>query len=208
MKKKSSKNSPVRKNFLCVGVGASAGGVKALQEFFSMMPSNSGMAFVVILHLAPKYESSLAEILQAQTMMPVVKVSETHKVEPNHIYVIQPDQQLEMVDGVVRPVAEAEREPHGNRAAIDLFFRTLADAYQKNAVCIVLSGTGSDGTLGLKRVKESNGFSIVQQPEDADYDQMPRNAIATGLADWVLPVRLMPEKLISFRASSERLHLT
>ncbi len=197
---------PTKKDFLVVGLGASAGGVKALQEFFASIPPNSGMAFVVILHLSPQHESSLPQILQAQTMMPVVQVKETYKVEPNNVYVIPPNSQLKMLDGNIY-CAPPEAKT-GARVAIDVFFRTLAEAYQQNAVCVVLSGTGSDGTLGLKRVKESNGFAIVQSPEDAEYDQMPRNAIATGLADWILPVRRMPDKLIHFRGSSERLHLT
>ncbi len=195
-----------KKDFLVVGLGASAGGVKALQEFFASMPPNSGMAFVAILHLSPEHESKLPEILQAHTSMKVMQVTQTVKVEPNNVYVIPPNKQLEMVDGVIRP-AVAER-PAGHRIAIDVFFRTLAEAYEKNAVCVVLSGTGSDGTLGLKRVKESNGFAIVQDPDDAEYDSMPRSAINTQLVDWVLPVHKMPEKLIHFRESSERLHLT
>lgn len=177
-----------------------------MQEFFETMPPNSGMAFVVILHLSPKHESNLAEIIQARTAMSVIQVNETHKVEPNHVYVIPPNKQLEMVDGVVR--CKSVTNTQGTRVAIDVFFRTLADAYEQNAVCVVLSGTGSDGTLGLKRVKESNGFAIVQDPQDAEYDQMPLNAISTQLADWVLPVRQMPDNLLNYRNSSERLHLT
>ena len=195
-----------KKSFLVVGLGASAGGVKALQEFFATMPPNSGMAFVVILHLSPEHESNLPHILQNHTAMPVIQVNETHKVEPDHVYVIPPNSQLEMVDGTVRCVEPGEQ--HGVRIAIDVFFRTLAEAYERNAVCIVLSGTGADGTLGLKRVKESNGFAIVQDPEDADHAAMPLSAIGTNLVDWILPVRRMPESLIHFRDSSERFHLT
>lgn len=195
-----------KKDFLVVGLGASAGGVKALQEFFSTMPPNSGMAFVVILHLSPEHESSLAQILQSKTAMPVIQVNETHKVEPDHVYVIPPNRQLELVDGVVRCTDLVEHK--GARVAIDVFFRTLAEAYERNAVCIVLSGTGADGTLGLKRVKESNGFAIVQDPKDAEHSAMPQSAIATNLVDWILPVRKMPESLIHFRDSSDRLHLT
>jgi two-component system CheB/CheR fusion protein len=195
-----------KKDFLIVGMGASAGGVKPILYFFATMPPNSGMAFVVILHLSPEHESNLREIIQAQTTMPVTLVNETKKVEPNCVYVIPPNRQLEMVDGVVRstvPVAD-----RGSRVAIDVFFRTLADVYRRNAICIVLSGTGSDGTLGLKAIKEANGFAIVQDPQEAEYDSMPRSAIATQLSDWVLPVREMPERLINFRDSSERMHLT
>ena len=200
------KNGSKGKDFIAVGLGASAGGIKALKEFFAATPPDPGMAFVVILHLSPKHESSLAEILQNQTTLPVTQVTETVKVEPNHVYVIPPNKNLAMVDGVIKLT---EPEPtRGTRVAIDLFFRTLAHAYGTNAVCIVLSGTGSDGTMGLKQVKESNGFAIVQDPKDAEYDSMPQSAIATNLADWILPVAEMPGKLITFRDSSERLNLT
>lgn len=203
---KISKKSNGKKEFLVVGIGASAGGVKALQDFFATMPPNSGMAFVVILHLSPEHESNLKQIIAAQTTMPVTIVSETHKVEPDNVYVIPPNRQLEMVDGVIKSMsADSER---GSRVAIDVFFRTLAEVYQRNAVCVVMSGTGTDGTLGLKAVKEANGFAIVQDPTDAEYDSMPRSAIATQLADWILPVSKMPERLINFKNSSERLHLT
>ena len=194
------------KDFIAVGIGASAGGIKALKEFFASIPEEPDMAFVVILHLSPKHESNLAEILQNETILSVTQVTETVKVEPNHVYVIPPNKNLAMVDGVIKLT---EPEPtRGTRVAIDLFFRTLAAAYGTNAVCIVLSGTGSDGTLGLKQVKENNGFAIVQDPADAEYDAMPQSAIATNLADWVLPVGEMPGKLITFRDSSERLNLT
>jgi two-component system CheB/CheR fusion protein len=197
---------PAKKDFLVVGLGASAGGVRALKDFFAAMPPNSGMAFVVILHLAPQYESNLDQVLQTQTTMPVIQVNASVEVEPNRVYVIPPNHNLEMFDGVIRC---APPEPtHGSRVVIDIFFRTLAAAYGRNAVCVVLSGTGSDGTLGLKRIKESNGFAVVQSPDDAEYDQMPRSAIATNLADWVLPVSQMSEKLITLKYSSERMHLT
>ncbi|HEX9960479.1 MAG TPA: CheR family methyltransferase, partial [Pyrinomonadaceae bacterium] len=204
--KPAASESTARKDFLVVGLGASAGGVKALQEFFAAMPPNSGMAFVVILHLSPEHESSLAQIIQTRTSMRVTQVNETHKVEPNHVYVIPPNRQLEMIDGVIRCKDAVDKR--GSRVAIDVFFRTLADAYRQNAVCVVMSGTGTDGTIGLKRVKEGNGFAIVQDPQDAEYDGMPRSAIATNLADWILPVQRIPESLISFRDSSKRLHLT
>src|SRR5688572_10716752 len=204
--KASKKSSPDKKDFLVVGLGASAGGIKALQEFFSKMPPNSEMAFVIILHLSPEHDSNLAEIIQSQTAMSVAVVNETLKVEPNRVYVIPPNRHLEMVDGVIRsmePVGD-----RGARVAIDVFFRTLADEYANNAVSIILSGTGTDGTLGMKAIKEANGFAIVQDPYDAEHDSMPRSAIATQLVDWVLPVSEMPERLIKFRDSSERLHLT
>lgn len=194
------------KDFITVGLGASAGGIKALKEFFAAMPADSGMAFVVILHLSPKHESILAEILQKETKMPVRQVGEPTKVKPNEVYVIPPNRTLAMVDGTVEAAALGKQR--GARVAIDLFFRTLANAYGKNGVCIVMSGTGTDGTVGLKRVKESNGFAIVQDPEDAEYDGMPRSAIATNLVDWVLPVAEMPQRLMRFKEMSERMRMT
>ncbi|HEX8566638.1 MAG TPA: PAS domain S-box protein [Pyrinomonadaceae bacterium] len=195
-----------KKDFLTVGIGASAGGVKALKEFFSKMPPDSGMAFAVVLHLSQTHESNLAAILGRETKMPVVQVTEAVKVEPNHVYVIPPAKGLEMIDGIVR-VTKPQRS-RGARVVIDRFFRTLADAYGASAVGIVLSGTGEDGTLGLKKIKEANGFAIVQEPKDAEYDQMPINAMETGLVDWVLPIEQMPEKLLGLRKRSEELRLT
>lgn len=203
---KDSHNNASKKDLIVVGIGASAGGIKALQEFFETMPPNSGMAFVVILHLSPEHESTLSEIIQARTAMQVSLVEGSLSVEPNCVYVISPNAQLEMVDGVIRSTeATGER---GTRVAIDIFYRTLADAYRNSAICIVMSGTGTDGTLGLKAIKEANGFAIVQDPSDATYDSMPRSAISTGIVDWILPVRQMPERLIQFRDSSHLLHLT
>jgi two-component system, chemotaxis family, CheB/CheR fusion protein len=193
------------KDFLTVGIGASAGGIKPLQEFFAAMPADSEMAFVVILHLSPEHESQLPAVLQTQTKMPVVQVRETVKIEPDHVYVIPPTKHLAMVDGEIRLI-----EPdkiRGKRVPIDLFFRTLADAHGKNGVCVVLSGTGADGTSGLKRVKEEGGLCIVQDPAEAEYDGMPTSAIATNLVDLILPVGKMPAKILDFKRSSEKTKL-
>jgi two-component system, chemotaxis family, CheB/CheR fusion protein len=191
--------------FLTVGIGASAGGIKALKEFFAAMPADSGMAFAVILHLAPEHESLLPAVLQTNTAMPVRQVTETVKVEPNHVYVIPPNQQLALVEGEIRLV---EPEPLSHkRAPIDLFFRTLAATHGRNSVCVILSGTGSDGTLGLKHVKEAGGLVLVQEPTEAEFDGMPNSAIATKLADWVLPVREMPAKISAFKQSLEKTKL-
>lgn len=192
-------------HFLLVGIGASAGGVQALKDLFAGIPADSGMAYVVILHLSQQHESNLDTILQNQTQMPVLQVSEPVKVEPNHVYVIPPGKFLELVDGIIR-LKEPERI-EGKRISIDHFFRTLADTYGRRAVCIILSGTGTDGTLGLKQIKERNGFAIVQDPEDAAFDGMPRSAIATGLADVVLPLDQIAQKLLSVRDSTRRFHL-
>ena len=195
-----------KKDFLVVGIGASAGGVKALKDFFAAMPSDSGMAFVVILHLSQDHKSNLSEILQRETAMPVRQVTETVSVEPNTVYVIPPAKHLVMTDGVITP-KEPIREK-GVRVPIDRFFRTLADAYGPKAVSIVLSGTGNDGTLGMKHVKGRDGFAIVQDPLDAEYDGMPRSAIETKIVDVILPVAEMPEKLLFVRDSTEKLRLT
>jgi two-component system CheB/CheR fusion protein len=197
--------SRTAKDFLVVGIGASAGGISALNEFFSAMPPDSGMAFVVVLHLSPDYESTLDAILQTHTAMPVVQVKETTKVEPDHVYVIPPNRNLVMVDGTVRLTRRVQAE--GSRVSIDLFFRTLSESYGRKAVCIILSGTGTDGTLGLKAVKGRTGFAMVQAPEDAEYDGMPKSAIATKLVDVVLPADKMPEKLLWVRDSTERFKL-
>ncbi len=189
-KEPSSPNHP----FPVVGIGASAGGIGALKQFFAAMPADSGMAFVVILHLSQEHESSLAEILQTQTTMPVKQVTKTVKVEPGHVYVIPPAKHLELMDGVIQ-LKEPERAK-GVRVPIDLFFRTLADAYGTKGIAVVLSGTGSDGTMGLKRVKEFGGLVLAQSLDDAEYDGMPRSAINTGLVDVILPVAEMPEKII------------
>ncbi len=164
------------------------------------------MAFVVVLHLSQEHKSSLSEIIQRETLMPVQQVTKTIKVEPNNVYVIAPAKHLEMTDGVIRP-----REPireKGVRVPIDRFLRTLADAYGSKAVSIILSGTGTDGTLGMKHIKGRDGFAIVQDPLDAEYDGMPRSAIETKIVDVILPIAEMPEKLLFVRDSSQRLRLT
>ncbi len=193
------------KDFLTVGIGASAGGIKPLKEFFAAMPADSGMAFVVILHLSPEHESELPAVLQTNTSMPVVQVRGTVKIEPNHVYVIPPTKHLAMVDTEIRLI-----EPEtirGRRVPIDLFFRTLAAAHGKNSVCVVLSGTGVDGTSGLKRVKEAGGLCVVQDPAEAEYDGMPRSAIATNLVDLILPVREIPAMILAFKQSTEKTEL-
>lgn len=180
-----------------VGLGASAGGLQALQVFFDHIPSESGMAFVVILHLSPEHESQAAALLQAHTAMPVAQVVETMPIQSNHVYVIPPAKRLVMIDGSLHleePETEASR-----RVPIDHFFRTLADTHDRQAIAIILSGTGSDGSLGIKRIKEYGGTIFVQDPQDAEFDGMPRSAIATGLADFVLPVAAMPKSLESYR---------
>ncbi len=203
--KKNQDDKKINHDFLTVGIGASAGGIGALKQFFAAMPAENGMAFVVILHLSDEHESSLAHILQGQTKMKVEQVTETVKVEPNNVYVIPPAKGLAMVDGHIQ-LTEPEHIK-GKRVPIDLFFRTLADAYGKNGIAVVLSGTGSDGTLGLKRVKENGGIGIAQEPSEAEYDGMPRSAINTGLVDLILPVGEMPARIIGLRDNGDKIRL-
>lgn len=191
--------SPPRKsgsglNFPVIGIGASAGGIPALLRFFEHMPGDSGMAFVIVLHLSPKYESRADQILQRATDMPVHQVLKPTPIEANTVYLISPSNELSMIDGFLN-VMKANR-PRGRPVAIDLFFRSLADDHRERAISIVMSGSGSDGALGIGRIKEQAGVTIVQSPDDAEYDEMPRSAIATGQADLVLPVAAMPQKLI------------
>jgi two-component system CheB/CheR fusion protein len=176
-----------------VGLGASAGGLAALQSFFRHMPADSGMAFVVILHLSPEYHSQLAELLQRETAMPVLQVTEAVPLDRNRVYVIPPAHNLTLVDGTLQLSDVAE--PRGQRAPIDLFFRSLAATHGPRAAAVVLSGTGADGAMGVKRIKEDGGLVLVQDPAEAEYEMMPRHAIATGLVDFVLPVAEMPARL-------------
>ncbi|MGN6192246.1 MAG: chemotaxis protein CheB, partial [Rhodanobacteraceae bacterium] len=143
--------------FPVVGLGASAGGLVALKAFLEHMPKKTGLAFVVILHLSPKHESVADKVLQGSTRMPVIQVTEPTLLEPDHVYVISPNQDLTMSDGHLQ-VTEAVR-PRGHHVAIDLFFRTLADTHQDKAVGIVLSGTGADGAVGIARIKEQGGVT-------------------------------------------------
>jgi two-component system, chemotaxis family, CheB/CheR fusion protein len=178
-----------------VGIGASAGGLKALQEFFEALPADTGMAYVVITHLHPEHESHLAEVLQRYTYMPVQQVTGLVRVERDHVYVIPPNRRLVMEDSQI-DTAEF-KEPRGQRAPVDYFFRSLARGHP-NAVGIILSGGGTDGAVGVKAIKEEGGLLMVQHPEEAEYDSMPNAAIATGLADVVLPVKKLAQKLVEF----------
>lgn len=189
-----------------VGLGGSAGAIQALQEFFKAMPVESGMAFVVILHLSPDYESELSTLLQRSTQMPVIQVTKTAKVLPNHVYVIPQGHNLALLDGHVR-LTELQKRGRGKHVEVDLFFRSLAEAHGTNAIAIVLSGADGDGAIGIKRVKELGGLTIAQEPGEAEHDSMPRSAIATGMVDWVLPVAQIPGKLLAYRENAGRIQL-
>jgi two-component system CheB/CheR fusion protein len=179
-----------------VGIGASAGGLRALQLFFEAVPADSGMAYVVIMHLDRERESRIAEILQDRTSVPVTQVTRATAVEADRVYVIPPGHDLAMQGATIRIVERGDGPQH---APVDLLFRTLAEAYGANAVGVVLSGTGSDGTPGIRFIKEAGGVTVAQLPDEAEYDGMPASAIATGQVDLVLPSSRIPAELIRLR---------
>jgi len=176
-----------------VAIGASAGGVNALQNLFSVLPSDTGAAFVVVVHLDPEHRSELVNIIAARTRMRVVEIGKREHLEANHVYVIPPDRRLQMVDHEIS--AREFDEPRGQRAPIDLFFRSLAKNLG-DGFAVILSGAGSDGAIGVRAVKEAGGIILVQDPSEAEYASMPRSAIATGVADFVMPVRDLAKRLV------------
>ncbi|MBV8864840.1 MAG: hypothetical protein JO210_05510, partial [Acidobacteriaceae bacterium] len=169
-----------------IGIGASAGGLSAIKKFFEEVPTGSGLIFVVVVHLSPEHKSLLADLLQPHVRMPVQQVTDTTAMEPNTVYVIPPNANLSAIDTHLR-LSKLE-EQRRQRAPIDHFFRTLAATHDGHAVGVVLTGTGSDGTLGIREIKEKGGIIIVQDPNEAEFDGMPQSAIATGLVDLILPV--------------------
>ena len=181
--------------FPIVGMGASAGGLEAFEQFFHHVLPNSGMAFVLVSHLDPSHESILTEILQRSTPMPVVEVHDQMQVEANHVYVIPPNRDMAIFHGVLQ--LSVPEQPRGQRMPIDAFLRSLAEDQGEQAVGIILSGTGTDGTLGLRAILGAGGVSLVQEPGSAKYDGMPSSAIAAGYATQVLPADKMPQALLS-----------
>ncbi|HEY7322530.1 MAG TPA: chemotaxis protein CheB [Candidatus Binatia bacterium] len=182
------------KRFFIVGMGASAGGLKAFEEFFSKMPPDSGMAFVLIPHLDPGHVSMLPELLRKYTQMDVVQVKDGAEVDPNTIYVLPPNRKMAIMQG--RLILTEPTEPRGLRLPIDTFFRSLAEDQESHAIAVVLSGTGTDGTLGLRAIKEHGGFAIAQDAGSAEYNGMPQSAIQTGLLDYVLAPEKIGEALV------------
>jgi len=186
--------------FPVVGIGASAGGLAAFEAFFAGMPTDSdpGMAFVLVQHLAPDHKSILADLIRRYTRMQVFEVEDGMRVLANCAYIIPPGHDMAFLNGslhLLEPVS-----PRGQRLPIDFFFRSLAQDQHERAICVVLSGTGSDGTLGVRAIKGEGGMVMAQNPESTEYDGMPRSAIATGLVDYELPPAEMPARLMSYVA--------
>jgi len=175
-----------------VAIGASAGGVGALQRFFANIPDRTGAAYVVVVHLDPDRPSELVPILKARTRMSVVQVQDHAKLEADHVYVIPPGRLLQVVDHEL--TALPFTEPRGQRSPIDHLFRSLAERLG-DGFAVILSGAGSDGALGVRAVKEAGGIILVQEPAESEYPSMPRSAIASGIADVVLPVADLATRL-------------
>ena len=196
-KTKSARNIK-RGSFPIVGIGASAGGLAAFEAFFSGMPPHSdpGMAFVLVQHLAPDHKSILTDLIQRYTRMQVFEVEDGMEVQPNCAYIIPPNRDMAFLNGKLQ--LSEPSAPRGQRLPIDFFFRSLAQDQHERAICIVLSGTGSDGTLGIRAIKGEGGMAMVQLPDSAEYDGMPRSAIGTGLVDYQLPPAEMPDQLIAY----------
>lgn len=179
-----------------VGIGASAGGVEALSRFFGAMSADSACAFVIVLHLDPTRESQMARVLSSHTKMPVLQVEDKMRIEPNHIYVIAPDYHLEISGGALHLLKPLELR--GHRKPVDVFFRSLARDQGDRSIAIVLSGTGTNGTDGLKDVRAAGGVIFAQAPDTAKFDGMPSSAIAADLVDYILAPEKMPETLLTF----------
>lgn len=191
--------------FPVIGIGASVGGLIALQGLLGAMAPDCGMALVVVMHLPPDDQSSLGPLLQRLGTLAVVTVTQTTRIEPNHVYVIAPHLKLHMSDGQLQ--VSPFKTLTGRQQSIDLFFRSLAQAHRERSIGLVLSGTGSDGAQGLKRIKEMGGVAMAQSPEDAQFDSMPRAAIETGVVDFFLPVAEIPEKLKLLWANAKEIQL-
>jgi two-component system CheB/CheR fusion protein len=196
--------SPASGSFPIVGIGASAGGLEALEHFLSRVPKNSGMAFVIVQHLDPTRKGIMPELLQRTTGMKVMQVKDRTLVQPDRVYVIPPNKDMSILHGVLHLLEPAS--PRGLRLPIDFFLRSLAQDQQEHSIGVILSGMGSDGTLGLRAIKEKAGVVLVQDPATAKFDGMPRSAIDSGLADIVAPVDDLPERILVYLHRTPLVH--
>ena len=191
-----------KENLFVVGIGASAGGLKPIEEFFDHMPNDSGMAFVIVQHLSPDFKSLMDELLARHTNMAIHKVSDGVEIQPNSIYLIPPEKNLAMSKG--RLLLTDKAEVRGLSLPIDIFFSSLATEAADHAIAIVLSGTGSDGSRGIKDVREAGGLVLVQSLESAPFDGMPRAAIKTGIVDLICKPTEMPKQIVSYVGHQDR----
>src|SRR5688572_7115327 len=187
--------------FLVVGVGASAGGLDAFKQFVRSIPLDSGIAYILVQHLDRSHESILSDLLQKATTIPVQEITDNLPIEANHIYVVPPNKLVTLDPGIIKLT---ERSPRSfNELPIDVFFNSLADVYQSHAVGIVLSGTGKDGTLGLRSIKSSGGITFAQHHESASYNEMPQHAINSNVVDFVLPPDDIVRQLLELNVISK-----
>ena len=186
-------SQPERQSCPIVGMGASAGGLEAFEKFLGHLPPDSGMAYIMVPHLDARYRSAMTELLQRYTKMPVVEITDGMAAQPNRVHVIPPNGTLTIEGGVLRVAT-----PRDQSNTIDTFFRSLAEDQQDNAIGVILSGSGSDGALGIKAIKEHGGIAVAQASASSRFDSMPHSAVATGLVDFVLPAEEIPEKLLSY----------
>ncbi|MEP7255206.1 MAG: chemotaxis protein CheB, partial [Ferruginibacter sp.] len=182
--------------FPVVGIGASAGGLDAFKKLLKAIPENSGMAYVLVQHLDPNHESFLHELLQKITKIPVLEIADDIKVEPDHIYILPSNKMMIANDGVLELSPRPERNKNERNLPIDLFFTSLAEVHQAHAIGVVLSGTASDGTQGLKAIKDHGGITFAQDEESAAYEGMPHSAAQAGVVDFILPPEKIPQKLL------------
>ena len=196
IKSRTKPGNPRSDRFPIVGIGASAGGFEALQQFFQSIPAKPGVAFIVVQHLDPTRISEMPDLLGRKTKLKVVQAQEGARLEPNVVYTIPSNRSLMIRKGRIQLTMPAE--PRGLRLPIDALFRSMAEESEECAIGVVLSGNGADGSLGLKAIKAHGGLGIAQDPATAEYDSMPRNAIATGTVDYVLPPRKMIEAIYAF----------
>lgn len=185
-----------KKDFYIVGIGASAGGYEAIEKFFTNMPSDSGLAFIIVQHLSPDFKSLMVELLSKHTDMEVVRVEDGMEIQPNYVYLIPPKKTMTLYNGKLY-LAELARGQVLN-LPINIFLRSLAEEMQDRAIGIILSGTGSDGTLGIRDIKGIGGTVFVQDPQSSKFDGMPASAIATGLVDFVMPPEEMPKEIVRY----------
>jgi two-component system CheB/CheR fusion protein len=183
-------------DFLVVGIGASAGGLDACRKLADAIPAGIGMAFILVQHLDPTHESMMVALLASHTSMPVHQATDGLMVERDHFYVIPPGVYLSVSEGVLRLSQPTAR--HGARLPVDFLLHSLAEGYGSRGVCVILSGTGPDGSLGAKAIKKKGGLVVAQDPGEAQYDGMPRTAILTGVVDLVLPVAKIPDALVQY----------
>jgi two-component system CheB/CheR fusion protein len=189
-----------------IGIGASAGGLEPLEQFLAQVPPRSGLAYVVVQHLDPTQKAHLAELLQRVTPMPVRQADNLMRIEPDCVYVIPPNSELSVAGGMLH--VEKPAEPRGMRLPINVLFSSLAKAQGERAIAVILSGMGADGTLGLQAVKALGGLCVVQAPDSAQFDSMPKSAIAASCADIVAPPAELPALILAFTTQTADLPQT